>query len=205
MRISKTISILFFASVLFVVSTVIASDKLVSVEKGYSGENALFVGLLEPLKGEPGMPKGLHIKNFPLEDDLTADSDRAPASIGGKKIAHWSAATSEGFQYKIRIKKQLSSVWVLKRNDRYDLIFATNAGSRVNLTLPAEQFYALKNAASDLRAPASTDMKKCKDNYVQVEIVEDKALKSIEACLSARGAQAEQLRQFGSALSALVR
>jgi hypothetical protein len=199
MGISKTISILFLSSMLFIVSTVIASDKFVSTEVTTSGEDALFVGMLAPSQGSPGMPKGLSEKNFPLEEQT---GSREPASV--KPVAHWSATASEGFQYKIRVKKQLSSVWVLKRNDRYDLVFASSSGSRVNLTIPAEQFYALKNAASDLRAPAS-DMNKCKDNYVQIEVVEEKSRKSIEACLSAKGPQAEQIRQFGSALSALVR
>lgn len=199
MRTSKTVSILFFASILFLVSSVIASDKFLSVETGTSGEDALFVGLLKPTKGETGVPKGLSEKDFSLSIE---DEARKPASV--KKAAHWSASASEGFQYKIRIKKQLSAVWVLKRADRYDLIFASNAGSRVNLTIPAEQFYALQNAASELRAPAS-DMNKCKDNYVQIEVIEEKTHKTVEACLSAKGPQAERLRQFGSALSALVR
>ena len=169
MRISKTLSILFFSSMFLILSTVIASDKLLKSEVSTTG---------------------------------TDNETRKPASV--KKAVHWSATASEGFQYKIRIKQQLSSVWVLKRNEHYDLVFANSSGSRVNLSIPAEQFYELKNAAADLRAPAS-DTTKCKDNFVQIEVIEQKTLKSIEACLSSKGPQAEKIRQFGSALSALVR
>lgn len=207
MRISKTISILFFASFVFIVSTVIAgensTDKLISVETTTSGEDALFVGMLKPTKGKAGLPKGLSEETFSATAEYEDDT-REPASVQKAPAKHWSASTSDGFEYKIRIKQQVSAVWVMKREDHYDLIFASNSGSRVNLSIPAEQFYALKNAASDLRAPAS-DMNKCKDNFVQLEMVEAKSRKLIATCLSTKSAQAEQLRQFGSALTAFVR
>jgi|GEM_PF-3921611 len=211
MRISTSISILFFASLAFIVTTVIAQEKLISVETGTSGEDALFVGILKPTKGHAGLPKGLSDDAFKVTSE-DEENDRVPASVQKAPAKHWSASTTDGFEYKIRIKQQVSAVWVMKRDDHYDLIFASNAGSRVNLSIPAEQFYALKNAASDLRAPAS-DVKKCKDNFVQLEMVEAlpsnhdmaKSRRLIATCLSTKSAQAEQLRQFGSALTALVR
>ena len=81
MRISKTISVLFFASLFFIVSTVIASDKFLSVEKGTSGEDALYVGMLTPNKGLDGMPRGLSDKNFVVIDDIESESTRGPASV----------------------------------------------------------------------------------------------------------------------------
>ena len=196
MRISKTLTLMFFISIAFIVSTVVAEEKFIGLEK-VSGEDAIFTGILGAKKGTQGMPEGLDADDFPVEP-----AGRAPASVAAAK--HWSKSTTDGFEYKIHIKKQVSVVWVMKRANSYDLVFANNNGSRVNMTIPAEQFYALKNFATDLRAPAS-DVGKCKDNFIQLEMVDQMSSKKIATCLSTKSKQAEKLREFGSALTAYIR
>ena len=200
---------MFLASLVFIVSTVIGREKLISVETGASGEDALFTGILNPTKGVSGLPGSL--KNRDIAFQVTSDDHREPASINPNskqkvksKSVHWTDSTTDGFEFKIRIKQQVSAVWVMKRNDHYDLIFANNNGSRVNLTIPAEQFYALKNAATDLRAPAS-DLSNCKDQFIQLEMVETNSRKMVSTCLNTKSKPADELRRFGSALTAYVR
>lgn len=188
-----------------------------SAHAEFLGEDAMFTGLRIPTKGTSGLPKGLKNQDqaFTVSDanDSLAmvDEAREPASVPNRKSndkklksQHWSASTSDGFEFKIRVKNQISAVWVMKRSDHYDFIFANNAGSRVNLSLPAEQFYALKNAATDLRSPAS-DTTKCKDAFIQLEMVETGTRKLVSTCLNTKSKSADELRRFGSALTAIVR
>lgn len=228
MRISKVVFALVAAPILAFT---------LSAKAEFLGEDSIFSGVRIPTKGEAGLPKDL--KNYDaafsvvLDDtnpsaEIPADvlasmnestADRDPASVKpgamsvkpSKQKLHWSASASDGFEFKIRVKQLISAVWVLKRGDRYDLVFANNTGSRVNLSLPAEQFYALKNAATDLRAandsrqPASSDLSKCKDQFIQMEVMETKTRKQVATCLNAKSKPAEELRRFGSALTAMVR
>lgn len=202
MQITKSIALVLITSTLLV---------SFAAQAEFLGEDSLFTGVRRPTKGQDGVPKAY--KRFDAaftlsNDDETAD-DRGPASVAkgqapAKQKPHWSASTSDGFEFKIRVKQQLSAVWVLKRDDRYDLIFANNAGSRVNLALPAEQFYALKNAATDLRAPAS-DIAKCKDSFVQLEMVEKSTRRLVSTCLNTKSKAADELRLFGATLTSYVR
>jgi hypothetical protein len=210
MRISKTISLLSVASLAFIVSTVIAQDQLLLPDQsefgGHTQEDAIFVGLVSPSKGDAGLPKDLRDQDSAFQAD---DADqRQPASVKAtqkaKTAQHWSTSTTDGFEFKVRIKKQISAVWVMKREGHYDLIFANNNGSRLNLSIPAEQFYALKNAATGLRAPAS-DLSTCKDQFIQLEMVETNSRKTVSTCLNTKSKLADQLRQFGSTLTAYVR
>jgi len=119
----------------------------VSASAEFLGQDALFTGVRRPTKGQEGLPKiyRSHDPAFTVSlDDGSIPDEREPASTSrpatAKPKAHWSASISEGFEFKIRVKQQVSAVWVLKRDDHYDLIFANNAGSRVNLSLRPNSF-----------------------------------------------------------------
>ena len=195
----------------------------VSARAEFLGEDAIFTGLRIPTKGTPGLPANLkrHDQAFTVSDvaeatsesatDATNQESREPASIQNRKPANkkvksqrWSDSTSDGFEFKIRVKQQISAVWVMKRGDHFDFVFANNAGSRVNLSLPAEQFYALKNVATDIRSPAS-DTSKCSDSFIQLEMVETNTRKLVSTCLNAKSKSADELRRFGSTLTTYVR
>jgi len=62
----------------------------------------------------------------------------------------------------------------------------------------------LKNAAADLRSPAS-DVSKCKDSFVQLEMVDKASHTTVSTCLNTKSKAADQLRLFGSTLTAYVR
>ncbi len=173
-----------------------------SAKAEFLGEDSLFTGLRIPTKGSPGLPTSLKLQDqaFSVNEEIET---REPAAVR-TKTKHWTASTSDGFEFKIRVKQQVSAVWVMKRSDHYDFIFANSAGSRVNLSLPAEQFYALKNAAADLRSPAS-DTTKCKDAFIQLEMIETNTRKLVSTCLNVKSKSADELRRFGSALSSYVR
>lgn len=149
-------------------------------------------------------PQDTGLTETAKQDPFTAqlEEDREPASVPAKSA--WTAQTHEGFEFKIRQKNSVQAVWVMKRDDHFDVIFANNTGSRVNLTIPAQQFYALKNAAADMRAPAS-DMSKCKDNFMQLEMVDVNTHKLVATCMMTKGKDADLLRQFGAALTQMVR
>lgn len=198
-----------------------------SANAGFLGEDAIYTGVRIPTKGAPGLPKtlksfdqaftvsdsGVDEASNEISNDIGETDAREPASVSRRppvtqkaKSKHWSSSTTEGFEFKIRVKQQVSAVWVMKRGDHFDFIFANNAGSRVNLSLPAEQFYALKNAASDIdvRAPAS-EMLKCKDSFMELEMVETGTRKAVATCLNTKSKSADELRRFGSALTSYIR
>lgn len=140
---------------------------------------------------------------------LTKSNKPMPAALNTTAMAseaqaRWPAGASEGFEFRVRHKAQLSSMWVMKRQDRYDVVYATNGGSRVNLTIPPDQFYALTTAASELRSTASTT-EKCRDSFVQVHVVSSGSGRAVASCLEAKGKDADKLRMLGAALSNFVR
>ncbi len=195
MQFTKCFSVLVVAAGVFMAN---------SARAEFLGQDALFTGVRRPTKGQDGIPKTYKKLSEAFTVSIDDEGDvRAPASVKSK-AQHWSATTSDGFEFKIRVKQQVSAVWVFKHDDRYDLIFANNAGSRVNLALPAEQFYALKNAAADLRSPAS-DTSACQDSFIQLEMVEKSSHKIVSTCLNSKSKAADQLRLFGSTLTAYVR
>lgn len=139
---------------------------------------------------------------------LTKSTRPLPAmnttSMASEAKARWPQGASEGFEFRVRHKAQVSSMWVMKRQDRFDVVYATNGGSRVNLTIPADQFYALSSAASELRSTTNTT-EKCRDSFVQVNVVAANGGRAIASCLEAKGKDADKLRVFGATLSSFVR
>lgn len=183
-------------SATFMASLILLSNSGLAANESASWDS-LFVGTAFPTKGDTGLPEDM------TEDDVQLPlEERAPASVPAKKT---STVMKDGIELKVRHKQQVSAIWLLKRAGRFELVFATNGGSRVNMTVPAEQFYALKNAATDLRAPAS-DVKKCKDSFVQLNVItEGSKGNTVAACLNAKGKAADELRRIGAALSSFVR
>lgn len=125
-------------------------------------------------------------------------------SMASEAQSRWPSSASEGFEFRVRNKAQVSSMWVMKRANNFDVVYATNGGSRVSLTISPEQFSALNTAASELRSTtASTE--KCRDSFVQVHVVASGSGRAIASCLDAKGKDADKLRILGATLSSFVR
>ncbi|MEK7358121.1 MAG: hypothetical protein AAB250_16865 [Bdellovibrionota bacterium] len=155
-------------------------------------------------KGKPEVPKEMEPI---IEMALSSGDLRMPATAQlGKSKRTLASTVNDGFEFKVRQGTHVTAFWVKKNGDRFDLVFATNGGSRASSSIPVEHYAQLTAVAGALRSPASTDLKKCKDAYVKLVVINDgKEAKPVTTCLSASGKQAEQIRRFGTALVSYVR
>jgi hypothetical protein len=131
-------------------------------------------------------------------------SAMSTTSMASEAQARWPSSASEGFEFRVRNKAQVSSMWVMKRANTFDVVYATNGGSRVSLSIPPDQFYALTNAASELKSTTATT-EKCRDSFVQVHVVSSGSGRAVASCLEAKGKDADKLRLLGATLSSFVR
>ncbi len=154
-------------------------------------------------KAKLGVPKEME----PIIEAAVGESLRAPAAAQiAKKERTLASTVNDGFEFKVRQGQHVTAFWVKKNGDRFDLVFATNGGSRASSSIPVEHFAQLTAVAGSLRSPASADLKKCKDSYVRLVVVNDgKEASPVTTCLNAKGKQADQIKRFGSALVTYVR
>lgn len=149
-----------------------------------------------------------------LEDvRLAALADRVPASSQKRVPERPSGlpnSIKNGFEYSVRSKKQVTKFWVVKRKERYDLLFVNSSGSKASLALSPENFsYLLSQARAVAREVASVGPtpRNCPhDGTIRVHYVENgRAQKSATACVSDKTKPAEHLRILGNLLATLVR
>lgn len=167
-----------------------------------------------PTRGSASIPSEIE-QDFAVaaNDNVSIDIARAPAAARSKKKTADSGArlpktVSDGFEYKVKMGKRVSTFWVIRRGPKFDLMFVNNAGSRTSLSLAQQHFAylteAATQAASNLRQPAS-DPKSCKTAFVRLHIVEQsKASREIGICLSAKSRTDEPLKQLGNVLASMV-
>lgn len=158
----------------------------------------------ELTKGRKGVPKEME----PIvESALKLEGLRQPAATSNQSQKRGLAATvNDGFEFKVRQGNRVTAFWVKKNGDQFDLIFATNGGSRASSSIPVEHYAQLTAVAGALRSPASVDLKQCKDSYVKLVVISDgKESSPVTTCLNSKGKQAEQIKRFGSALVSYVR
>ena len=160
----------------------------------------------KPTRGSRGISKELIAM---VEAALrTDDSTRRPASIPkAQKPSQKGLASTlkEGFEYKVYQGKRVTAFWVLKRQDQFDLVFATNGGSRQTTDLKVEHFRTLIDQADSLRSPASS-LSQCKSNYVRLVVVSGgKEEREVSACLDSKAPSTESLKKLGNALASYVR
>ncbi|MES2962855.1 MAG: hypothetical protein V4760_03125 [Bdellovibrionota bacterium] len=196
----KNLVLLLIASVASA-STIASTPDLVDIQLDpiYSESNPTIT------KAKPTVPKEME----PIIESAmrTGDILRTPATAtNGKKERTLASTVNDGFEFKVRQGKHVTAFWVKKSGEQFDLVFATNGGSRASSTIPVEHYAQLTAVAGALRSPASTDLKKCKDSYVRLVVITDgKEESPVTTCLSAKGKQAEQIKRFGSALVSYVR
>lgn len=186
-----------FIACLAISSSTIAStpDLVVQLDPIYSEDKP------EITKGRPEIPKEFEPL---LAAAFGIGGHREPAATNQKQGL--AATVNDGFEFKVRQGSRVTAFWLKKNGDRFDLVFATNGGSRASSSIPVEHYAQLTAVAGALRSPASTDLKQCKDSYVKLVVVSDgKEEKPVTACLSAKGKQADQIKRFGSALVSYVR
>lgn len=138
-----------------------------------------------------------------IESALLIEGLRQPAAQQKRGLA---ATVNDGFEFKVRQGSRVTAFWVKKNGEQFDLIFATNGGSRASSSIPVEHYAQLTAVAGALRSPASVDLKQCKDSYVKLVVINDgKEAMPVTACLNSKGKQAEQIKRFGTALVSYVR
>lgn len=155
-------------------------------------------------KGKPVVPKEME-PIIEMAFRSAFEGLRMPANSSGTKRT-LASTVNDGFEFKVRQGSRVTAFWVKKNGDQFDLIFATNGGSRASSSIPVEHYAQLTAVAGALRSPASVDLKKCKDSYVRLVVVSDgREAAPVTTCLDAKGKQAEQIKRFGSALVSYVR
>lgn len=115
------------------------------------------------------------------------------------------ASVSDGFEYRVRIGKQVSTFWVVKRKDRSDLLFANNSGSRASVGLSKENFQSLLSTALSLNAKDG-DISACPAASIQIHVVANGiAERTMSSCLTSKSTSVVAFRDLGGALSSYVR
>jgi hypothetical protein len=159
-------------------------------------------------------------------EELAADfaveepSNREPASIirraksKGKAPTKSQVATGrrsrlpsfvqDGFEIRVKAANLVTTFWVVKRGDKYDLLYANSAGSRASVSLSPESFHAVQSQAA--RIPASeTNVKKCADSMQLLQVSVGTKERASTFCLNSKAPAAEQLRMLGNTLVVWVR
>lgn len=142
-------------------------------------------------------------------------SNRGPASVKrGKKPTKSQLETGrrsrlpsfvqDGFEIRVKAAGLVTTFWVVKRADKFDLLYANSAGSRASVSLSPESFSAVKSQAA--RIPASeTNVKKCSDSMQIHQVSPTMKERSSTFCLNSTAPAAEQLRTLGNTLVVWVR
>lgn len=157
-------------------------------------------------KAHSGVPKEMEPiieMAFRSSESLRMPAASSPTSKSNATLA---STVNDGFEFKVRQGGRVTAFWVKKNGEQFDLVFATNGGSRASSSIPVEHYAQLTAVAGALRSPASTDLKHCKEAYARLVVVNDgKEAMPVTTCLNAKGKQAEQILRFGSALVSYVR
>jgi hypothetical protein len=145
------------------------------------------------------------------EFEVTAPEGRAPASAGQKPVAskgqrrsRLPASIQDGFELRVRYNNLVSMFWVVKREDKYDLMYANSAGSKSSVGLSSDAFKRFHDAAREVKA-IEGDLSKCQDASMQLHVIEvGKSEKSVTSCINAKTKPAEALRAFSNTLSSMI-
>lgn len=146
------------------------------------------------------------------------DREREPASAAGKRTKSAKApkrsmasqgrlpsSVSDGFELRMRVGQQVSRVWVLKRNERFDLAFSNSTGSNFKASIPSEAFHYLHSTAQEIRAGKS-EITRCPTSSIQLYVVQTgKPERLVDACVSSKSKSAEGLRMLSGLVATYVR
>ena len=148
-----------------------------------------------------------------LPADFTVlEPERAPASEKKKPKPKTSnrrskipASVSDGFELRVRYNGLTSLFWVVRRDEKFELVYANSSQSRSTLTLSADVFRQLHGAAGDLH-PLENNLTKCKDSSMQIHVLNaGRPERTLTACVTDKSKDAESLRQLSQALAIMVR
>jgi len=164
------------------------------------------------------------IPEFEWSDDdapslAVASNDRAPASTPANRKKHLAAqqrhsrlpmSVKDGFEIKITYQqktpplKETSMFWVVMRDAKFDLLYATSGGSRSSVSLSPEVFQQLMGQVQELK-PIERDVHRCKASNIQLSIVKpSKPERQIFSCINDKGAEAHKLTALSQSLAMIV-
>ena len=187
--------LILFASFVVIASTAFAASTKLS-------------SLFTDPKSKARQPASAWPVELDKEFQVTAPEGRAPASADqpaapGRR-SRLPASIQNGFELRVRYNNLVSMFWVVKREDKYDLMYANSAGSKSSVGLTPDVFKRFHDAARDLK-PIEGDLSKCQDASMQLHVVEvGKAEKTLTSCVNAKTKSAEALRGFGNTLSSMI-
>ena len=142
--------------------------------------------------------------------------DRTPASTSVAKAklpnakptqrrSKLPAAVEDGFELRLHQKAGNAMYWVVRRGDKYELMYVNSSGSKVNLTLSADVFRPLHATAESIR-PADFKIDGCRDANMQIHVLTPgQAERTHTACYNAKGFDADRLRSLTQVLTLMVR
>jgi hypothetical protein len=161
-----------------------------------------------------GLPKkaGKPARTQAVGSKITGHKTQTPvtsAPVGNAALpvrkSRLPASVEDGFEYRVQYGKLISTFWVVKRADHYDLLYVNSAGSKTSLDLPVESFSFLHNAAESIH-PDPVDLRKCPTTSMQIHVVSNhQPERSTAACVQGKNRAAIELRNLGSLLSSAVR
>ncbi len=160
------------------------------------------------------------------KDFVLTPPERAPASVKTKAKPHPKAANArknaendqaktprrsrlpagvnDGFELRVLYNAITTMIWVVKRGEKFDLLFANSSNSRASRSLTNEKFRELYQNALSFSA-SETNIAQCKNANMQLHVVgTGKPERTITMCVNSKSKQAEQLRNFAQSLAVAV-
>jgi hypothetical protein len=133
--------------------------------------------------------------------------ERKKSKKTSKRYERMPASISEGLELRVHYESQISVFWVLKRQNRYELSFANNGGSRASLNLPKEAFYEYTSSARRLQKKgARLQTSKCKNQKIELRLISGGfKQKPFGSCLNEKGPVGDTLRYMGNSLSLFLK
>jgi hypothetical protein len=131
-------------------------------------------------------------KNAANDQTKTARRSRLPAGV------------NDGFELRVLYNAITTMIWVVKRGEKFDLLFANSSNSRASRSLTNERFRELYQTALSFSA-SETNIAQCKNANMQLHVVgTGKPERTITMCVNSKSKQAEQLRNFAQSLAVTV-
>lgn len=143
------------------------------------------------------------VPSDPTFDFANTKKSRGPAS-DSSALSGLPPDVSEGFMIKVLYQNTSTMFWVVKRIDKFDLLYANTHGSQGSIGLSPELFHRLEGIVATFKA-TTLNVSKCKTSNIRLDtIVAGKPSKSVVTCVGQKGTEPEKLRGLTNSLSSLI-
>ena len=159
-----------------------------------------------PLKRKPAAEVALPEGFVVVAPERQPAAARKKKPVASTRRSRLPKTVNEGFELRVRFKKVTSLFWVVRQAEKFELIFANSAGSRLTLTLSADVYRQLLSAAESV-SPAEKRIDGCAESSVQLHVLvsSGRGERTHTTCAGAKGADGDTIRALSQSLALMVR